>query len=260
VADVRHLLVAHGRRSPARIVAPNTARMGALRLGPLLRGVALVAGRASPELPPAPGVPADPPGSARAAGRYPPILVAEDDRINQKVITRQLALLGYEATVAHNGLEALEHWRTGQFGLLLTDLHMPEMDGYALVRQLRAEEPPGQRRPLLALTANALKGEAARALEAGLDDCLTKPIAMASLQAALTRWLPPAAPQVHAGAAAATAGEPHAPVPAAVPSSAPAAPATASPLLDLAVLGTMLGDDRGCVETLSHRQSRSSST
>ncbi len=231
LADVRHLLVAHGRRSPARIVAQNTARMGALRLGPLLRGVALVAGRASPE---AVSLLAEPAWPARAAGQQPAILVAEDDRINQKVITRQLALLGYEATVAHNGLEALECWRTGRFGLLLTDLHMPEMDGYALARQLRAEEPPGQRRPLLALTANALKGEAARALEAGLDDCLSKPIAMAALQAALLRWLPVAADPATAASPVALTPPPTAPAP---------QPAITSPLLDLAVLSAMLGDD-----------------
>jgi CheY-like chemotaxis protein len=156
------------------------------------------------------------------------VLLVEDNAVNQRLMQRVLTKLGCTWELAANGRLALEALAARDFDVVLMDLHMPEMDGYALVRQLRAEEPPGQRRPLLALTANALKGEAARALEAGLDDCLTKPIAMASLQAALTRWLPPAAPQVQAGAAAATAGEPHAPVPAAGPSSAPAAPATAS--------------------------------
>ncbi|MCX5760285.1 MAG: response regulator, partial [Gemmatimonadetes bacterium] len=64
---------------------------------------------------------------ARAQGRL--ILVAEDDLTNQKVILQQLELLGYAAEVASDGAEALERWRAGQYALVLSDLHMPEMDG-----------------------------------------------------------------------------------------------------------------------------------
>ena len=68
------------------------------------------------------------------------ILIAEDDAINQKVILRQIELLGYAAEMASNGAEALRLWRTGHYALLLTDLHMPEMDGYALAEAIRREE------------------------------------------------------------------------------------------------------------------------
>ncbi len=125
---------------------------------------------------------------ARAWGRL--ILVAEDDEVNQEVILRQLDLLGYVAEVAADGREALRMWLDGSYALLLTDLHMPEMDGYELVRCVRELEKEGERRPVLALTANALKGEAEKARDAGVDDYLTKPMQLAVLREALARWLP----------------------------------------------------------------------
>ena len=125
---------------------------------------------------------------ARAWGRL--ILVAEDDEVNQEVILRQLDLLGYVAEVAVDGREALRMWRDGSYALLLTDLHMPEMDGYELVRCVRDMERDGERRPVLALTANALKGEAERARDAGVDDYLTKPMQLAILREALAKWMP----------------------------------------------------------------------
>ena len=126
------------------------------------------------------------------------ILVAEDNDLNQKVIEKQLALLGHSADVAVNGAEALERWRHGNYALLLTDLHMPLMDGYKLTARIRAEEAtraassdaPTMRLPILALTANALHGEAERCLSIGMDDYLTKPLQLDPLAAALKRWLP----------------------------------------------------------------------
>jgi CheY-like chemotaxis protein/HPt (histidine-containing phosphotransfer) domain-containing protein len=225
----RHLLISHGRRTPARILSPTIGRIGALRQMTLLRGVAMMAGRASPEGPPG----AESPGTRNRVdeAHRPLILVAEDDAVNQKVILRQLALLGYDAEVADNGFRALEKWRSGRFDLLLTDLHMPGMDGYTLARQLRAQEMPGQRLPLLGLTANALKGEAHRALEAGLDECLTKPIAIELLRSTLQRWLHrPAAPSAVAAPAPVERGEPAA--------------------LDLESLCSMVGDDPAVVREL----------
>jgi two-component system, NarL family, sensor histidine kinase EvgS len=137
---------------------------------------------ASQTLPPVLPVPT----RAAATQETPLILVAEDDAVNRMVITRQLELLGYAAELAEDGHTALAMWRSGRFGLLLTDLHMPGMDGYELARTIRQEEAPDAvRRPILALTANAMKGEARRALDLGLDAYLTKPIRMADLQAAL---------------------------------------------------------------------------
>ncbi|CAN5193685.1 hypothetical protein BH11PSE10_BH11PSE10_15640 [soil metagenome] len=121
------------------------------------------------------------------------LLIAEDDEVNQLVILRQAEMLGYAAEIAADGAQALSMWQTGRYALLLTDLHMPVVDGYTLTRTIRAMEaarPDARRTPILALTANALSGEAARAVTAGMDDYLTKPLRLHTLRAALARWLP----------------------------------------------------------------------
>lgn len=122
-----------------------------------------------------------------------PLLVAEDNAINQKVIMRQLALLGVEAEVAENGQEALERWQQGDFALLLTDVHMPLMDGYALSTAIRAEESRTDRGhlPIIALTANVLQGEIDHCKAAGMDDYLAKPVQLAVLQKMLQKWQTP---------------------------------------------------------------------
>ncbi|KPQ07342.1 MAG: Signal transduction histidine kinase [Rhodobacteraceae bacterium HLUCCA12] len=124
----------------------------------------------------------------------PRILVAEDDLLNQSVILRQLELLGLQADIAGDGAEALEKWRKGEHALMLTDLHMPNMDGYALTAAIRAAEghdSDNGRLPILALTANALRDEVSRTRNAGMDGYLTKPISLARLAEALRNWLPP---------------------------------------------------------------------
>ncbi|MBC7779150.1 MAG: response regulator, partial [Proteobacteria bacterium] len=83
-------------------------------------------------------------------------------------------------------------WRTGDFALVLTDLHMPEMDGYALTAAIRAEERSTHRTPIIALTANALRDEELRCRAVGMDAYLTKPIRLPQLKAALESWLVPA--------------------------------------------------------------------
>ncbi|MHB1312445.1 MAG: PAS domain S-box protein [Gemmatimonadaceae bacterium] len=126
---------------------------------------------------------------ARAHGRL--ILVAEDDSMNQKVVLQQLSLLGYAGEIAGDGVEALRLWRQGTYAMLLTDLHMPHMDGYELVTAIRREEPAGVHLPILALTANALRGEAERAANVGMDGYLTKPVPLVALRAALEQWVAP---------------------------------------------------------------------
>ena len=169
---------------------------------------------------------------ARAEGRL--ILVAEDDPVNQKVILKQLALLGYAAEVAPNGAVALRLWMADRHALLLSDLHMPELDGYGLahaIREAEEREPGCKRMPILALTANALRDEASRVRGAGMDECLTKPIQLAALGTALERWLP------HAARGAA----PVPPLP-----KADAERADGSPV-DVSVLESLVGDDAGTV-------------
>ncbi|MBW3549569.1 MAG: PAS domain S-box protein [Proteobacteria bacterium] len=196
--DVRHLLISRGRRRVARLAGPKIVTIdgNSMRRRSLLYAAAVAAGRASP----ASGdcrTPGDIPqlqviaptvAEARARGQL--ILVAEDDTTNQKVLLRQLELLGYAAEVAGDGVEALRLWRGGSYALLLTDLHMPRLDGYGLTSSIRREEAGGRRMPILALTANALRGEASRALAAGLDEYLTKPMQLPVLREVLNKWLP----------------------------------------------------------------------
>jgi signal transduction histidine kinase/DNA-binding NarL/FixJ family response regulator len=124
----------------------------------------------------------------------PRVLVAEDEATNRLVVARQLRLLGCHVTLTHDGEEALETWRRERFDLVLSDLHMPRRDGYGLVAALRAAEARGEaaRTPVLALTANAIRGEAAHARAAGFDAYLTKPLPLAELRVALEAWIEPA--------------------------------------------------------------------
>ena len=119
------------------------------------------------------------------------ILVAEDNPMNRKVILRQLMLLGFDADMASDGREALARWRQGDYALLLSDLHMPDMDGFELTAAIRvAEQSTSARIPIVALTANAMQGEARRCREAGMDDYLSKPLQLGDLRTLLRIWLP----------------------------------------------------------------------
>jgi signal transduction histidine kinase/ActR/RegA family two-component response regulator/HPt (histidine-containing phosphotransfer) domain-containing protein len=200
--DLRVVLVAIGRgrrRSPrAETEGVILIDGNALNRHTLAKAVAIVTGRASaePEAPSARHRTAKAPTPSRdeALQQHRLILVAEDNEINQRVIRQQLDLLGYAADVATTGREALKRCQSGNYALLLTDLHMPEMDGYDLTLQIRKAERGHARMPIIALTANALRGESARCLAVGMDDYLSKPAPLAVLAAVLEKWLPAANP------------------------------------------------------------------
>ncbi|MDQ7746658.1 ATP-binding protein [Hydrogenophaga pseudoflava] len=120
-----------------------------------------------------------------------PVLVAEDNAVNRMVIQRQLQQLGVPVELAEDGRQALRQWtaRAGRFSLVLTDLHMPGLDGYELTQALRQADPPA-RCAVIALTANALRGEALRCQQAGMDDYLCKPLSIQQLGQTLQRWMP----------------------------------------------------------------------
>src|SRR6185436_19429989 len=119
------------------------------------------------------------------------VLVAEDNTVNQKVARGELQKLGYSADVAGNGLEVIEALQRQPYDLIFMDCQMPEMDGYEATRRIREMErtgPPQQRAPavhIIAMTANAMKGDREKCLEAGMDDYVTKPIHRAELQKAI---------------------------------------------------------------------------
>jgi len=195
--DIRFVvvLIERGSRRHPRVLAPDmiTVDGNVLSRRTFLRAVAAAAGRASLEVETEKRtvgkLASVAPSRIEALRQGKLILIAEDNETNQKVIVRQLALLGYAADVAADGREALGRWHSGEYALLLTDLHMPVMDGYELTQAIRAEEKEGKRIPVIALTANAIKGEAERCRAAGMDDYRSKPSPLAELKAVLDRWL-----------------------------------------------------------------------
>lgn len=120
-----------------------------------------------------------------------PILIAEDNPINQMVAQRMLENLGYRTRVVNNGSEAVRAAESEKFALVLMDCQMPEMDGYAATRLLRERENGGNRLPIVALTASAMEGDAERCFAAGMDDYLTKPVSLDTLRRVVERWLAP---------------------------------------------------------------------
>jgi PAS domain S-box-containing protein len=124
------------------------------------------------------------------AGRL--ILLAEDNDTNRTVILEQLRLLGYACEAAEDGAVARTLWQANpaRYALLLTDCHMPNLDGFGLTEAIRSAELPGTHLPIIAVTANAMQGEAQRCRERGMDDFLTKPLRMGALRTMLAKWLP----------------------------------------------------------------------
>jgi CheY-like chemotaxis protein len=164
------------------------------------------------------------------------ILVADDHPVNREVLVRQLELLGLAADTANDGVEALDAWSKADAGYaaVLADIHMPRMDGHELTRQIRVAEAQrgsaGTRTPIVAVTANAMKGEDERCLAAGMDAYLAKPVNMDQLRATLERWMP----IDEAAREAADADEPPKP-----PSA-----------IDRDVLAAWLGDDDRAINSL----------
>ncbi len=113
------------------------------------------------------------------------ILLADDNTINQKVALRMLERVGYRAEVAANGIEVLEALSRHSYDVVLMDIQMPEMDGVEATKRIRKEWLPEQQPRIIAVTANALKGDRERYLEAGMDDYISKPVQMKALVKAL---------------------------------------------------------------------------
>ena len=132
------------------------------------------------------------PVSVVARSDGPRVLVVDDHPVNREVLVMQLQLLGIAADSAANGVDALAALVCTRYAAVLLDIHMPRMDGYELTRRLRAAEAErhGIRTPIIAVTADAMKGEEERCLAIGMDAYIVKPVNIERLHAALERWLP----------------------------------------------------------------------
>jgi two-component system sensor histidine kinase/response regulator len=116
------------------------------------------------------------------------VLLVEDNGVNQRVAQRFLERLGCTVVLAQNGAEGVKAWEQEEFALVLMDIQMPVMDGYTATRNIRLRESDGRRTPIVALTANAMKGQLDRCHEAGMDGLLTKPIVLERLREVLERF------------------------------------------------------------------------
>ncbi len=126
------------------------------------------------------------------SAKTPLVLVVDDHPTNRDLLTRQLKLLGLRAETAADGEAALSLWRAGRYAMVITDCHMPNMDGFALsqaIRRIEAEDALA-RTPVIAWTANALSEEEVLCYDAGMDELLVKPVDMKQLKGLLARWLP----------------------------------------------------------------------
>lgn len=120
------------------------------------------------------------------------VLLVEDNMVVQKVITKQLLALGLQVESASNGKEALNMVPTSRFDAILMDCNLPDLSGLDVTKQIRSmEERLGYHTPIVAMTAAAMKGDRERCLAAGMDDYLSKPVAMNQLSQTLQHWIGP---------------------------------------------------------------------
>lgn len=116
------------------------------------------------------------------------VLLTEDNVVNQKVAMRLLEKLGCTVDVAENGKKCLEMLKDKKYDLILMDCQMPEMDGFQASAAIRQLSDPVQNIPIIALTANAMKGDKERCLEAGMDDYISKPVKVSTLEKMIRQW------------------------------------------------------------------------
>ena len=166
------------------------------------------------------------------------VLIVDDHPINLAMLKRQLKVLGLDPDTAASGLEALAKWRREGHNLVITDLQMPEMDGYAFARAIRAEHRQGNRRKptVIAFTANTHGEALEQCMDAGMDDYLTKPAELVTLRAKLAQWLGGDAPLRSA------------------PSARPAGAPGGNPI-DRARIQQLAGGPQGIAEVLAELES-----
>jgi signal transduction histidine kinase/DNA-binding response OmpR family regulator len=176
-------------RSDKAMLARFTAVLSKpLRKAQLVRCLARVLLGVDSDPSPAPALPAESvPTVAESC-----ILVAEDNAVNQLVTRKLIERIGYRVKVVFNGREALGAIQRGEYAAILMDCQMPVMDGYEATRQIRALNGPVSRIPIIGLSAHVLPADRKKAIDAGMDDYLSKPVRQEALAQKLEQWCKPA--------------------------------------------------------------------
>lgn len=182
------------------------------------------------------------PPRSRLSARVPlRILAADDVRSNRRLLQQLTSYFGYEAEIVENGAEVLTALSQHPFDLVLLDVQMPVLDGLQTAREIiRLQPDPNLRPKLVALTANALGGDREACLEAGMDDCLPKPITPKAFEPCITRLFakePLAQPPVPPVEPPIPLAQPQAPP---VPTPPPVSESIQPSLVDFAYLNSAL--------------------
>ena len=159
------------------------------RIAEVMAGHTPLARKKSQSIAVGPRSPASPAPAASPVRKPVRILLAEDNIINQKVAVGLLNNIGYSVDVANNGLEVLAALQLRAYDLILMDCQMPELDGYETTQRIRANPETATMR-IIAMTANAMRGESEKCLDAGMNDYLSKPVRLEALRDMLARWMP----------------------------------------------------------------------
>jgi len=128
-------------------------------------------------------------GAGRSNDLGARVLLAEDNPVNQLLIRRQLESLGCTVEIVRNGEGAIQAVKQGEYDLVFMDCQMPGLDGYEATQAIRKYEAGGDRIPIVALTAHAMRGDKERCLESGMDDYLAKPVRIEVLASTIRGWL-----------------------------------------------------------------------
>ncbi len=118
------------------------------------------------------------------------ILVVEDNPLNQKLIAKQLATLGYQCDLADDGIHGIERWQSVDYKIILTDCHMPNLDGYHMTKKIRMIELEQNKKaiPIVAITGAAMAGDAEHCYSTGMNDFVSKPIILKDLKKVMKKW------------------------------------------------------------------------
>jgi CheY-like chemotaxis protein/HPt (histidine-containing phosphotransfer) domain-containing protein len=157
-----------------------------VRQSALRQCLAMIDGDIEPAAP-ASELPPPPPPEGVAGAR---VLLVEDNPVNLEVAVGILESFGCKVETATNGLEALDRYAGGEYGLIFMDCQMPEMDGFEATAEIRKQEVKSDRRtPIVALTASAIEGDREQCLASGMDDYVPKPFTTDQMRSALVTWL-----------------------------------------------------------------------